>query len=252
MIMISARTLLIVFLAAFVVGLVALAPMRLLLHHLNPLLELPVQPQQVSGNLWSGEAVLPLAEKPYQLQWDWSTAALGSGYVGYDIALRSAQLDLSGTAGLRPGSRMVSGITGYADAQLFNDFLQPWNVTLDGQLWLSDTRLQQGGHGTVPAAEAQWQWRDGRAEFNWLDGSRRSVDLPILSLSVRTADEDGMVTAIIEDHDAGEPLLLAELSQDADLMYRLYTRLRDVLNVELPGGGEVIMESQLNVREYLL
>lgn len=249
--MIRTRTLLIVFLTAFLIGLVALVPVRILWHHLGSAISLPVEPQQLQGNLWSGSAVVPLNGDDYTLDWQWSAAALGSGQLGYDVSVRSVALDLAATAGWRPNHVSLSGVTGYADLQAFNGWLEDYDVALAGQLWLSDTEVSRTGRVSVPVAYSQAQWRNGSVDFNWLDGTRRSADLPLLRLTVHTGS-DGMITALVEDAVAEAPIFLAELSQDADLMYRLYTRVRDILNVELPGGGEVIMESQLNVREYLL
>ncbi|MEX1058429.1 MAG: hypothetical protein WED11_11900, partial [Natronospirillum sp.] len=90
----------------------------------------------------------------------------------------------------------------------------------------------------------------GSAQFSWLDGNRHSVDLPVLQ-GVFDTDEAGRVTAEVRDGSSNQPILQAGLARDATLDYRLYTALRDVLQVEMGGGREIILEGQMNVQGYL-
>lgn len=248
--MVKNRTLLIVFLVAFLLALVVLVPVRLLWHYVGPAESTMVQPQDLSGNLWSGAAVVPWENEQYQVNWRLAPAQLLRGHLGYDLEVVSATVDVTGQLGYRPGSLQVESLNGYASMAALDGVLDPWNVRLGGQVWANDLSVRwHPGAGRLYGS-GLLDWRNGGAEFDWIDGSRQSTSLPLLQGMVRT-DEAGLTTAVLTNADTDRPLVLAELSGEGELMYRLYTHIRDVLQVDMPGGGEVIMESQINVREYL-
>lgn len=249
-IMVKNRTLLIIFLVAFLSALVVLVPVRLLWHYVGPADSALVEPQALTGNLWSGSALVPWDGEQYQLHWRLAPRQLLSGHLGYDLAVMSPGVDVTGQVGYRPGSIRVDDLGGFADMAALDDVLQPWNVSLGGQLWADELSVHwRPGEGRLEG-NALLDWRNGNADFDWIDGSRQSTALPLLQGMIRT-DEAGQTTAVLTNADTDMPLLLAELSADGELMYRLYTHIRDVLQIDMPGGGEVIMESQINVQEYL-
>ncbi len=244
------RVLIVVFLVAFIVTLVLTVPARLLWHHGGSQLGLPVQPTNLSGNLWNGSGDITLEGQTFRVGWRLDPATLGSAHVGYQLSVNSNGLDLAGRLDYRPGSYRVTGLDGYADLQRANPWLSDLNTELGGRLWVDNLDLQwQPGSGRL-TGNGRLDWRDGHADFDWIDGRRRSVALPPIESTVST-DANGLTRALINDGDADRPILLAEIDGDSELMYRLYTHLREVLQVEMPGGQDIIMEGQMNVRELL-
>lgn len=242
------RLLLVVFLLAFIITLVLTVPVRLLWHHGGQHLGLPVEMSHLSGNLWQGQGELRHAGQSMQLGWRLAPAALRTAHLGYDLSVQAPGVDLSGRAEYRPGSYRLAGLDGFAAMAQANPWLQQAGTELDGRLWLDDLHLRWRPRSGRVSGEGRFDWRQGRVDFNWLDGQRRSVDLPLLAGTL-TTNGNGVTQAQVSDGD--HPVVRVELDADGDLMYRLYTHLREVLQVEMPGGQEVIMEGQVNVRETL-
>lgn len=249
--MTKTRILVVFFLLAFIVTLVLTVPVRLLWHHGGSQLGLPVEPRNLSGNLWQGSGDATLAGEEWRLHWQIDPKTLGSAHVGYAISVNSNGMDLQGRLDYRPGSYRVTGLEGYADMARANPWLRLVDTELEGRLLVDNLDLQwRPGNGQV-SGDGRLDWQNGHAAFNWIDGQRRSVSLPPIEGAINT-DSEGLTRALIRDVDSDMPILLAELDSDSELMYRIYTHLRDVLQVEMPGGQEVIMEGQTNVREWLL
>ena len=247
------KLLLTVFLLAFTVSLVMATPLRIMMQQAGGplgLSDLPVVPQNITGNLFSGSADLPWEGEVYTLSWDFSSPQLLSGHISYDVELTSNHVALTGLLGYRPGSYQVHNISGYSDLTPIQPYLQPYNTAVGGQLWWQGVSMRWLPGDSRLWADGMVDWHTGTAQFDWLDGNRRSIDLPVLKGQFNT-DDNGRVSAVVRNDASNQPVIQASLTTDATLDYRLYTALRDVLQVEMPGGREIIMEGQMNVQRYL-
>jgi len=248
--MIKPRLLLIVFLLSFVIAMVALVPVRLLWPQIVALQTLPVDSDTLSGTLWSGSGRVLWDDQLMDLNWRFRPTDLLSATLGYSISVVRPGVDMVGQAAWRPGYMRLAQVDGFMDASLLNPLLSPHAAHVGGQLWVSDLIVdwnQRQGH---LQADGELEWQQGQASFQWVDGSQQTVDLPRLDGRLHT-DDQGQTVGTLVDGEADQPLLLTELAANGELMFRIYSHWRNLLPLDLPGGSEIIMDSQINVREYL-
>lgn len=248
--MIKPRLLLIVFLLSFVIAMVTLVPIRLIWPQIEAVQTLPVESETLSGTLWSGSGLVLWDDQLMDLSWRFRPTDLLSATLGYSISAVRPGLDMVGQAAWRPGRMKLAQVDGYMDASLLDPFLSAYAASAGGQVWVSDLFLDWNRRQGRLQADGELEWQQGQASFQWVDGSQQAVDLPRLEGRLQT-DDQGQMVGTLMDGEADQPLLLAELAADGELMFRIYAHWRNLLPMDLPGGSEIIMDSQINVREYL-
>lgn len=249
-IMIKVRHLFIVFLSFFLVSLVLTTPVHVLWHQVGDDSHSDVKVNALAGNLWRGQADLVYGSDRFLLDWSFRPAYLLRGAVSYDLAVGGTKADLQGQV-VRSFTRWhLRNLDGFIDLAAANPALAQQRVTLAGHLWVDNLSLAWSPrHGRL-VADGNLNWRNGQSRFVWM-GRPQEVRLPLIQASVST-DNAGLVQAQVTDATVNRPLADLELDAELMAMYRIYTHIREVLNVNLPGGRDIIMESRVGLREYLL
>lgn len=247
--MIKIRHLLIAFLLFFLFALVIFTPVHVLWHQLGDDRALPVDVHGLSGTLWRGKADITYGSDRVLVHWQFHPARLFQGQLRYDLGIAGQRIDVEASVARSMRQWQLIDAQGYADLALLNASLAPHNVVLGGQLWLQGVQVGWQPNSGAVQAQGVIDWRNGRSEFIWF-GRQQAVDLPHINGLIATSD-GGLVRASIKDVPADKPLADLELDAEGMAMYRIYTHIRDVLKVNLPGGREIIMESRVNWRELI-
>ena len=248
--MIKVRHLLIVFLSFFLLSLVFTTPVHVLWHQFGDDSRSAVKVNALAGNLWRGQADLVYGSDRFLLDWSFRPAYLLRGALSYDLSVGGAKADIEGQV-VRSFTRWhVHNLDGFVDLVAVNPALAQQRVTLSGHLWVNDLSLAWSPRRGRLVADGNLDWRNGQSRFVWM-GRPQEVRLPLIQASVST-NNDGLVQARVVDATVNRPLADFELDVELMAMYRIYTHIREVLNVNLPGGRDIIMESRVSLREYLL
>lgn len=248
--MIKVRHLLIVFLMFFLFALVLTTPVHVLWHQFGDDSGSDVKVNALAGNLWAGQADVVHGPHRYLIDWSFRPAYLLRGALSYDLTVGGSKANLEGQVVRSLLRWQVLNVDGFVDLATLNPTLAPQRVSLSGHLWINNLSLGWSPGSGRLVADGDLDWRNGQSRFVWL-GRPQEVRLPLIQANVRT-DSAGLVQAKVTDASVDRPLADLELDAELMAMYRIYTHIREVLNVNLPGGREIIMESRVGLREYLL
>jgi general secretion pathway protein N len=157
-------------------------------------LELPFRLDGTQGTLWSGEAGslsyqgMPLG----RISWHFKPAGLLLGRIGYQIELRDAGQEITGSVrtGLGGGYRMEE-LTGLLEAERIPQLMGQGQIGMGGRLDLNQLDLAFDD-GRISAAEKSIRWHDASLT------SPVKVKLGDLQADLSNA-EDGGVKAEIHD-----------------------------------------------------
>lgn len=248
--MIKVRHLLIVFLSFFLLSLVFTTPVHVLWHQFGDDSASPVKVNALAGNLWRGQADLVYGPNRYLVDWSLRPYELLRGAVGYDLTVGGSTANLQGQVARSMRRWHLRQLDGFADLSILNPTLASQRVSLSGHLWFDQVTLAWSPRRGQLRADGQLQWRNGQSRFNWM-GRTQDIRLPLIQANLHT-DASGLTQATVADATANRPLADLELDAELMAMYRIYTHIREVLNVNLPGGRDIIMEGRMGLREYLL
>ncbi|MFC3853636.1 type II secretion system protein N [Salinispirillum marinum] len=247
--MIKIRHLLIAFLLFFLFALVLFTPVNVLWHQFGNDRALPVEVHGLSGTVWHGKADVSYGSDRVLVDWRFYPTRLLQGQIRYDATVSGRRINAEASIARTLREWRLNDVQGYADLAVLDATLAPQRIVLGGQMWFQGLNVNwQPGSGAVQA-QGVVDWRNGRSEFVWF-GRPQAVELPHINGLIAT-DAQGLVRANIKDVPADKPLADLELDTEGMAMYRIYTHIRDVLNVNLPGGREIIMESRVNVLEWM-
>lgn len=199
---------------------------------------------QLKGTLWQGEGSLYIRSQPLgRLAWDVRPATLLGGSIGCDFALEDHHHQLSGTADVGLNRTFTVDVSGKVGAQTVNRWLEPYNMTISGDLKLSNTLLTfddvslRDAGGTV-------RWDGGTINYPTGNGNQSSI-LPPLRANLGPGPE-ATVTA---DGDA-TPLVMAELLETGIAKVGITARMTRLLNLswtETEPDSAVVLEVEEQV-----
>lgn len=243
------RLLLIIFLLAFSITLILAVPVRVLWHQFGSALELPVEPSALHGNLWHGEAFVPWAGDQVHFQWQWLPAALFQGQLAWGLRVQARDTDLSTALGRTWSGWALNSSDGVVGLHLMRPVLQSYGVTVSGQLWFDNLRLQWSAN-EAPSGSGTLTLRNSQVAVRGFSEAGSATELPVLEGQITTTADTGDLSVSVVNRASGEPLLAAELSAETASL-RVLAGWRNVLQRELPGGRTVLFESEWPLREWL-
>lgn len=187
-------------LAAFLLGLLAHMPARLLLKAV-PLERGGLVLQDASGTLLAGEARLRAGSGPLRLGWTLQPARLlmFQAALDWDAGFRDARA--AGALGIAPWGRYLRVDRADVPAAVINTWLVRWRARVDQPLAARDLRLAFGPGDGVQEAAGLLAWGPGSLTVN----ERAPVAVP--ALRGRLARTDAGAELLIDgEREPGEPL----------------------------------------------
>lgn len=237
--------LLVLFVLAYLVALLALTPLSWVKQYATPVLRAQgIQLEETQGNLWQGQGQLTLrTQESFQLEWDMRPLGLFTGRLPVDIHLSNPHLDMAGQIQVKPTGLTLNGVSGYVDEPLLQRFAQAYNATIQGRLVASELSASIGWGLSLGDATGDLTWSGGPLDYQ-MGRSSRTFEVPQMRGAV-TSDEAGWRLDIRAMDDT--PLIDATLGSDGAARIAVQRTLAERMNLPIPGGRETLVEMSQKV-----
>lgn len=227
--------LLILFVAVYLVALVAMTPLGWVQQYAEPMLRAQgIELHDTHGNIWQGASQLTV-QRSQSVEVEWNTRPLGilTGRLPVDIQVSNPFLDISGQVQIKPGGVALDGVSGYIDEPAFARFAQAYNATLQGRLTASDLSAQIGWDGSLGDANGDLAWSGGLVSVK-MGRSSQAFEVPQMRGDISSDDQAWSVLITALDN---TPLITAELARDGNARVKVQRVLAERMNIPIPGGG---------------
>ncbi|WP_028672657.1 type II secretion system protein N [Saccharospirillum impatiens] len=232
--------LVVLFVAIYVITLVATVPLSWVIHYGDPILRsLGVRLEQPQGNIWQGQSQVLVPNSPeLNVEWQVRPSGLFTARLPYDVRVSNAALDVSGQVQLRPTGMGVEQVSGYVDEAAFAQITQAYNSTLQGRLVMSDLSANVGWGGALGEAAGELSWSGGPVEVP-MGRSRQQFDVPQMQGRISSDDSAWLVAINALDNTS---LIQAELSREGQGQVTVQRAMAERLGIPVPGGRETLVE----------
>lgn len=198
----------------------------------------------VNGTLWQGHGELYVRSHPMgRLEWDVHPAMLLGGSVGGDFALTGEHQQLRGTADVGLNRTFTVDVSGKVGAQTINRWLDPYDMTISGDINLSSALLTFTDE-SLTGASGTLDWAGGPISYPGNQGIQTSI-LPPLRATLGPGPE-----AIVTAQDDRVPLVTAKLLDNGIAKVGItarMTRLLDISWTETEPDSTVVLEVEEQV-----
>ena len=237
--------LLVLFVLAYLVALVALTPLSWVQQYADPLLRAQgIQLNDTHGNLWQGSGQLNLrTNQSLQLEWDTRPLGLFTGRLPVDVRLSNPHLDMTGQVQLKPTGFALEGVSGYIDEPVFERFASAYNATIQGRLVASDLSASVGWGPSLGEADGELSWSGGPLDVQ-MGRSNRTFEVPQMQGNI-TSGDDGWRLDIRALDDT--PLIDAAVAPDGNARIAVQRSLAERMNIPVPGGRQTLVEMSQKV-----
>jgi hypothetical protein len=230
----------VLFVAVYLLTLVATVPLSWVLRYADPVLRAQgISLEQAQGNIWQGSGLLRAPNSP-ELNLEWQARPLGlfTARLPYDLRVWGTALDVSGQLALRPTGVGLGNVSGYVDDAAFASITRAYNSTLQGRLVISGLNASVGWGGSLGDAAGDLSWSGGPAEVP-MGRSRQQFDVPQMQ-GLITSDDSAWRVAIDDLSDTS--LIQAEVGRDGQGRVTVQRALAEQLGIPVPGGRATLIE----------
>ncbi len=216
-------------LVLFIVFVVALAPAGLLRRATDTVPGLDLA--QPTGTIWRGTGQLIVDRQLIgNLAWVFQPLSILRLAPGYDVELKGDALSLAGMVNASMSGTQLS-LAGRIDADLFDRYLNAYDLTIAGELSISALSAVVAD-GRITQLEGEARWSGGEVRYV-LSGRLGASELPPLVAYVATEE---FPTADIFPEGGQTPLLHVQLLDTGFVKIGVTKSLTKMLNNPWPGG----------------
>lgn len=237
--------LLVLFVLAYLVALVALTPLGWVQRYADPLLRAQgIQLRETQGNLWQGSGQLTLrTNQQLQLEWDTQPLGLLTGRLPVDVRLSNPHLEMAGQVQLKPTGLALEGLSGYIDEPVFERYARAYNATIQGRLVASELSASIGWGPSLGEASGDLTWSGGPLDVQ-MGRSNRTFEVPQMQGDITSAEQGWRLDIRALDD---TPLIDATLMRDGHARIAVQRTLAERMNIPVPGGRQTLVEMSQKV-----